>query len=238
MGRILWSLLWKVLPWVLVLLLLIRPTLDATSALGRWLSPFMPSQSQPAIPINPVAPNTSTQMVNEQTIARQVRDISRLETQSILIDTTFQLTNNEASSIGSWWDGESLQMRAVGTVVAGVDLNDMSVNDIKIEDEGRTVYMTLSEVKILSLTLDQAQTQPLSYEKGLGLIFKNSIDMTEQAYAVAHENILRKACNAGIMDNAAKNATTELTRLIRALNPAVQDVKITVATSDCLTVAQ
>jgi hypothetical protein len=219
-------------------LLLIRPTLDATSDIGRLLAPWMPVQPQQAMPLNPIASNPATQMVDEQTIVRQINDISRLETQSMLINTTFKLTNDEADTIGAWWDGEILQMRAVGTVVAGVDLNDMSVNDIVVSDDGRTVTMSLAEVKILSLTMDQAQTQPLSYEKGLGLIFKSGIDMTEQAYAVAHDNILREACRSGIMDNAAKNAITQLTQLIKALNPVVQDIEITVKTSDCLTVSQ
>jgi hypothetical protein len=238
MGRILWSLLWKVLPWVLVLILLIRPTIDATNGIGRFLTSFMPVQPQPAMPLNPIVSNPATQMLDEQTVMRQMNDISRLETQSAVVDTTFTLTNDEARSNWSWWSGEMLMMRAVGTVVAGVDLADMSVNDIRVLDQGRTVQVTLAEVKVLSLTIDQAQTQPLSYKKGLGLIFDDSIQMTEQAYAMAHENILRKACSTDLMRNAAQNATTQLTQLITALNPAVEKVEILVGTGDCLTVAQ
>ncbi|MEY3989629.1 MAG: hypothetical protein RI985_710 [Chloroflexota bacterium] len=238
MGRMLLNLLWKVFPWLLIIVLLTRPTLDMTTALGQFLESWTPAPSTPMIPLNPSASNPATQMIDEQTVVRQVRDISRLETQSVLIDTTFKLTNNEASTIGAWWDGELLQMRAVGTVIAGVDLNDMSVNDITVSENGRKVTMSLAEVKILAMTLDQAQTQPLSYEKGLGLVFKSGIDMTEQAYAVAHDNILREACEARIMDNAAKNAIAQLTQLIKALNPTVQTVEITVQTSNCLDVAR
>jgi hypothetical protein len=238
MGRILLSILWKVFPWLLVFVLLIRPTIDATTAVGQFLERWMPTQSTSIIPLNPLSSNPATQMVDEQTVVRQVRDINRLETQSVLIDTTFKLTNDEASTIGAWWDGEMLQMRAVGTVIAGVDLNDMSVNDITVSEDGRKVTMSLSEVKILSMTLDQEQTQPLHYEKGLGLIFKSGIDMTEQAYAVAHENILREACDAGIMNNAAQNAIAQLTQLIKALNPVVQNVEISVKTSNCLDIAR
>jgi hypothetical protein len=238
MGRILWNLLWKVLPWVLVLILLIRPTIDATNGIGRFLTPFMPVQPQQAMPLNPIVSNPATQMLDEQTIVRQMNDISRLETQSALIDTTFTLTNDEARSNWSWWSGEMLMMRAVGTVIAGVDLADMSVNDITVSDDGRMVRMTLAEVKILSLTMDQAQTQPLSYKKGLGLIFDDSIQMTEQAYAMAHENILRKACSTGMMEKAADNNKMQLTQLIKAMNPAVTRVDITVQAGDCLTVAQ
>lgn len=238
MGRILWNLLWKVLPWVLVLLLLLRPTSNDAGGLWGALTPFMPVQPQQAIPLNPVAPNPATQMLDEQTIVRQMNDISRLETQSAVIDTTFTLTNDEARSFWSWWGGEMLMMRAVGTVIAGVDLADMSVNDVQVLDDGRTVKMTLSAVKILAVTTDQAQTQPLSYKKGLGLMFDDSIQMTEQAYAMAHENILRQACKTDFMSNAAQNATTQLTQLVMALNPAVQRVEIQVEAGDCLTVAQ
>lgn len=238
MRRHIWSLLWGVLPWVLVVVLLIRPAIDMTSGLGQWLAPLMPVQPQQAIPLNPVASNPATQMLDEQTIVRQVHDISRLETQSMVVDTTFTLTNDEARSMWSWWSGEVLMMRAVGTVIAGVDLADVSVNDVRVMDEGRRVQMTLPDVKILAVTMDQGQTQPLSYKKGLGLIFEDSIDMTEQAYAMSHENILRKACSTDMMSQAAQNATVELTRLIKALNPTVQSVDIRVGTSDCLTVAQ
>jgi hypothetical protein len=238
MGRILWNLLWKVLPWVLVVLLLIQPAMDATSGIGRLLAPLMPVQPQQTIPLNPVASNPATQMLDEQTIVRQVHDISRLETQSMVIDTTFTLTNDEARGMWSWWGGEVLMMRAVGTVIAGVDLADMSVNDIQVSDDGRSVKMTLADVKILAVTMDQAQTQPLSYKKGLGLMFDDSIDMTEQAYAMAQENILRKACSSDMMSKAAQNTTTQLTQLITALNPTVQKVEILVGSTDCLTVSQ
>jgi len=114
----------------------------------------------------------------------------------------------------------------------------MSVNDIRVSDDGRSVKMTLSDIKILAVTMDQSQTQPLSYKKGLGLMFEDSIDMTEQAYAMAQENILRKACSTDMMGKAAQNATTQLTQLITALNPTVQKVEIQVGSTDCLMVSQ
>ncbi len=238
MGRMLLNLLWKLFPWLLVIVLLTRPTLDMTTAWGQFLESWIPTPSAPLIPLNPSDSNPATQMIDEQTVVRQMQDISRLETQRVVVDTTFTLTNDEAQSFWSWWSGEMLMMRAVGTVIAGIDLQDMSINDVNVSDDGQTVTILLPAVQILSITTNQDQTQPLSYKKGLGLIFDDSIPMTEQAYAMAHDNILRKACATDLMQNAADNSITQLTLLIKKLNPNVKNVEITVETSDCLNVAQ
>ena len=236
MGRIMWSLVWRLLPWVLVLILLMRPTWNSADGIWGIIAPWIPTSPAQVMPLNPIPSNPATQMLDEQTVVRQMNNISRLETQQAVIVSTFTLSNDEARTFWSWWSGELLMMRAVGTVTAGVDLANMSVNDIQVSADGRRVDIMLPTVRILSLTMDQTQTQPLNYEKGIGLLFDDSMQMSEQAYAKAEENILQTACATDMMERASQHAQAQLTQLIKAANPTVETVNIMVTSSDCVAV--
>jgi hypothetical protein len=68
------------------------------------------------------------------------------------------------------------------------------------------------------------------------LVFKDGMELNEQANAKVQDELLNKACEAGITIKAADQAQANIAQLIRALNPNVRDVDVTVSAGDCKTI--
>jgi Protein of unknown function (DUF4230) len=174
----------------------------------------VPAEVLPDAPITPNAQST-IQVLDKRTIVREMNALNRLETQSALVQTEFTLANEDARTIWSFFTGESLTMVGEGTVIAGVDLADIGPETVTVSEDGTYVRVELPESQVFSLTIDQEN---------------------EQANAKVQDELLNKACEAGITIKAADQAQANIAQLIRALNPNVRDVDVTVSAGDCKTI--
>jgi hypothetical protein len=197
------------------------------------------NQGAPAevLPVDPITPNAQTpiQVIDKRTIVREMNALNRLETQSVLVQTEFTLSTGEAQSIWSFFTGESLSMAGQGTVIAGVDLSEMNENTVTISEDGTYVRIELPEAQVFSLTLDQDKTGVVQYDQGI-LVFDDGMELNEKANAKVHDELLNKACEAGITMKAAEQAQANITQLVRSLNPNVRDVDVSVSAGDCKTI--
>lgn len=194
----------------------------------------VPAEVLPDAPITPNA-QASVQVLDKQTIVREMNALNRLETQSALVQTEFTLANEDARTIWSFFTGESLTMVGEGTVIAGVDLADIGPETVTVSEDGTYVRVELPESQVFSLTIDQEKTGVVEYDKGV-LVFKDGMELNEQANAKVQDELLNKACEAGITIKAADQAQANIAQLIRALNPNVRDVDVTVSAGDCKTI--
>jgi hypothetical protein len=189
------------------------------------------------LPAAPITPNAQApiQVIDKRTIVREMNALSRLETQSAVVQTEFTLSNAEAQSIWSFFTGESLSMAGQGTVIAGVDLSDIDENTVTISNDGTYVRIELPEAQVFSLTLDQDKTGVVQYDQGI-LVFDDGMELNEKANAKVHDELLNKACEVGITIKAADQAQVNITQLVRSLNPNVRDVDVSVSAGDCKTI--
>ena len=194
----------------------------------------VPAEVLPDAPITPNAQST-IQVLDKQTVVREMNALNRLETQSALVQTEFTLANEDARTIWSFFTGESLTMVGEGTVIAGVDLADIGAETVTVSEDGTYVRVELPESQVFSLTIDQEKTGVVEYDKGV-LVFKDGMELNEQANAKVQDELLNKACEAGITIKAADQAQANIAQLIRALNPNVRDVDVTVSAGDCKTI--
>jgi hypothetical protein len=190
------------------------------------------------IPSESIQPNAQAPIVvlDKRTVVREMSALNRLETQSAVVQTEFTLSNAEAQSIWSFFSGESLSMAGQGTVIAGVDLANINENTVTISEDGTYVRVELPESQVFALTIDQDKTGVVQYDQGI-LVFDDGMELNEKANAKVHDELLNKACEAGITLKAADVARDNVTQLVRALNPNVRDVDVVVSAGDCKTIA-
>ena len=109
--------------------------------------------------------------------------------------------------------GDKLIFVAHGTVIAGVDLAELSPDDLWM-DAG-TLYVQLPEPEIFVATLDNEKSYV--YDRDTGLFTKGNIDLETLARQAAEDEIEKAALEDGILDLAQTNAEYYLLRLFQAL---------------------
>jgi hypothetical protein len=95
------------------------------------------------------------------------------------------------------------------TVIAGVDLQEIDQEDIKVDEEKKVVEIVLPQAKFIqepSVRMDEVRTFS---DEG---IFRGKIDWDQgfNLAAIAQEEIKQEAMEAGILQKADKNAETVL----------------------------
>ena len=154
---------------------------------------------------------TPTILPDPITIIHDVRSLARLETIQYSIEKVVQANSGQQEL---WMlFGDKLIFVAHGTVIAGVDLADLSPDDLWM-DAG-TLYVQLPEPEIFVATLDNEKSYV--YDRDTGLFTKGNIDLETLARQAAEDEIEKAALEDGILDLAQTNAEYYLLRLFQAL---------------------
>jgi hypothetical protein len=154
---------------------------------------------------------TPTILPDPVTIIHDVRTLARLETIQYSIEKVVQADSGQQEL---WLlFGDKLIFVAHGTVIAGIDLADLSPEDMWI-DAG-SLYVKLPEPEIFVATLDNDKSYV--YDRDTGLFTKGNIDLETLARQAAEDEIEKAALEDGIMDLAQTNAEYYLLRLFQTL---------------------
>lgn len=120
---------------------------------------------------------------------------------------------------------------ARGEIRAGVDLSELTAEDIVVSD--RTIEINLPQAKILDSKIDVNNSRVYDYNRG----FLNlGPDVAPQLQTLAQRETLVKivntACNEGILNSANLKAKEAITQLL--MNTGYQQVKVnTTAANTC-----
>ena len=120
---------------------------------------------------------------------------------------------------------------ARGEIRAGVDLSELTVEDVVVSD--RTIEINLPQAKILDSKIDVNHSRVYDYDRG----FLNlGPDVAPQLQTLAQRETLVKivntACNEGILNSANLKAKEAITQLL--MNTGYQQVKVnTTAANTC-----
>lgn len=159
-----------------------------------------------------VTPKYSFNMSSE-TVVKQIESLDRLETASYTIEKVIDAKIN-GNVFQQFLFGDRLLLIAEGKVVAGFDLSKITKQDVVIDNQNRTLKLTLPAPEILTTTIDNSQTRV--YDRRSGLLTKGDPNLESQARAEAETVIRSAACTGGIMNEASKNAQTQLINLFKA----------------------
>jgi hypothetical protein len=119
-------------------------------------------------------------------------------------------------------------------VIAGVDMAQFA-NSVRIENDGRTVHVTVPDSQVFSLTVDQTQMRRQSESRGWFAPNKTGF-LNQTAQVAVQEAMLADACKQGITQRAADAYVIEVTKLIKAVNPDITTVNVSINTGDCMSI--
>jgi hypothetical protein len=155
---------------------------------------------------------TLPQVDTSHLIVQQIQGVSELTTTVFVMDAI--VPTSSSRKFGNWVVGETkLLYLARGEVKAGLDLSNLSPEDIKINNH--TVQIQLPSPQILDTKIDLNQSQVYDYDRGfLNLGPDVAPELQTEAQRQTLAKIVATACNQGILEQANQRAILILTQLL------------------------
>jgi len=154
---------------------------------------------------------TPTVIPDPVTIIHQVRSLARLETVQYTVEKV--VTAEEGQNHFKFLFGDKLLFVAHGIVIAGIDLQKLQPQDLRVQDG--VLYVRLPPAEVFLATLDNEKSYV--YDRDTGLLTHGDIHLETQARRVAEREIRQAAIADGILETAQQNAENYLSRLFRSL---------------------
>ncbi|TEU01650.1 MAG: DUF4230 domain-containing protein [Anaerolineales bacterium] len=165
---------------------------------------------------------TPTIIPDPVTIIYEVQSLARLETIHYSVEKV--ITAETGQGPFGFLFGDRLLLVAHGSVIAGVDLADITDGDISIDEQGM-VTLQLPPAEVFIAALDNEQTYV--YDRDVGFLRRGDVELESAARLAAEKEILEAALSDGILEQAQVNAEAYLFRLLGSLGFA--NVRITSA---------
>lgn len=109
--------------------------------------------------------------------------------------------------------GEKVLLIAVGEVEAGIALDELGQDDVKVE--GERVTIDLPEARILDSSLDEEKTELYDWDRGL--FVRGDYTLVEEARRGAIEEIEQAARDEDIVEKAQNNAESSIREFLTSL---------------------
>ena len=155
---------------------------------------------------------TPTIIPDPVTIIQEVQSLARLETIQYSVEKV--ITAETRQGPFGFLFGDRLLLVAHGSVIAGVDLAEITERDISIDEMG-AVTLRLPPAEIFIAALDNEQTYV--YDREVGFLRRGDVELESAARLAAEEEILEAALSDGILEQAQVNAEAYLFRLLGSL---------------------
>lgn len=140
----------------------------------------------------------------------EIQKLGNLETASYTIEKIV-----EAGQAGNPFQdllfGDRILLIAHGKVIAGVDMSQITEDQVVVDNE--TVTITLPPPTILSSSLDNSKTRV--YDRTKGYLNTGDKDLESEARLAAEQSITQGACEAGILQEARENAFEQVEQLFK-----------------------
>lgn len=202
---------------LLVAMLLFGRTL---SGIGQFFA------NGPQLPdIREIIVTPTPQIISGAAVVQRVRQLNRLETASYTIQTVIEINQSQGNPILDFFAGDALLLIAQGTVIAGLDLSELSSDDVTVAPDGRTITLRLPPAEIFSIMLDNEATRVYSRDRGWFAPENN--DLETQARQQAEQQILQAACEDGVMSKANVQAEQAMRQFLGLIDGV--EVKIIAA---------
>jgi len=185
--------------------------ITVTRTIDSALSPVQSVNNMLSTQVSQLMNPTPTVIPDPVTIIREVQSLARLETIQYSVDKIITAEVNQGV-LGPLF-GDRLLLVAHGYVIAGVDLAQISVDDLRLD--GDTLYVSLPEAEVFVATLNNEKSY--IYDRTTGIFRKSDPDLETAARRVAEQEIYSGAIEDGILDQAQVNAELFLERLFNTL---------------------
>ena len=169
-------------------------TVNKAESITQPVGEFVQQLMIPATPV--ILPNATT-------IVHEINDLARLETASVNLEKIVTAERNNDYLWGAM--GETLIFVANGTVVAGVDLADMSSADIQVVDP-TTVMVHLPPATLFDDLPALDNENSYVADRDTGLLARADPQLETEVRRLAENVLIEEALNTGVLDQANYNA--------------------------------
>jgi len=171
-------------------------------------------------PPAPTSTPTPRPVISTRPVIEKIQHLSRLETIQYTMRDVVSI-EREGGFLG--FGGEKILLIVRGSVVAGVDLSAIEEDDIRVSDDEITLH--LPPVEIFSHSLDQESIEIYDYQKDI--FTRPDEKLIPEAMKAGQQQVLKAACDDGIMREATDNAQRSMEILLQSL----QFERVTVETA-------
>lgn len=148
------------------------------------------------------------QVLTREGVLTQIQNLSRLESTAFYIDTIVK-TEKKGNWYALWQDAQTGLFMAQGRVLAGLDLNKLTADNVNVVD-GK-VIISLPPVEILDVNLDSIEVYDIKTGSlGLHPVDKSVFVAVQEQ---AKKQVLASACKADILEHAQIQAQRRLETL-------------------------
>jgi hypothetical protein len=158
-------------------------------------------------------PTPAPQYISGDAIVQEIRQISRLETTTYTIERVIEARQSDPAW-PDWLRGERLLLIANGTIVVGVDLEQLQPTDVVVGPDGKSVAVTLPPVQIFNRDSILNNTKTRVYDRQQGLLAPPNVDLESEARRQAEGQLLQAACEDGIMERATEDARETVGKML------------------------
>jgi hypothetical protein len=182
------------------------------SGVKRATEPILGLQSELTTQVAAFLHPTPTIMPDPVTIVHEVRALARLETMQYSVEKV--ITAETGQGPFGFLFGDRLLLVAHGEVIAGLDLDRVGLDDVRVDTQGR-VSIKLPPAEIFITSLDNEKTYV--YDREVGLLRKGDVELESAARLAAEREMEQAAIEDGILEQARLNGENYLYRLLRSL---------------------
>jgi len=149
----------------------------------------------------------SPKIQNTTTILQQIQTLSELVTVKYVLEKVVILEDVK------WYGENRVLLVAHGIVKAGVNLQELKPEDVRVED--RRVILKLPRATITDVYLDEKNTRVVDRTTGLLRAFDKDLEQNARRQAV--DDLRMAARHNGIQGDAEERARLQLTQLFHQL---------------------
>lgn len=174
----------------------------------RVVDPVADLVRQLIVPVTPVI------LPNPTTIVRQINTLSRLETASVDLEKVITAERNSDALWGLL--GESMVFVAHGRVVAGVDFDQMSADDLRVVDPD-TVWVHLPDAVLFDDLPALDNEKSFVADRDTGLLTRADPELESNVRRLAEQTIREEALSSGVLEKADENAQIYMADFLQSL---------------------
>ncbi|HCS40817.1 MAG TPA: hypothetical protein DIW44_14700 [Anaerolineaceae bacterium] len=183
-------------------------------SISNALNPLKQANQSLSTQIADLLHPTPTILPDPITIIHEVRGLARLETIQYTVEKI--ITAEIGGGIFDFLNQDRLLLVAHGTVIAGVDLEKITPEDLWLTDTVLNVRLPAAEVFIASLDNEKSYI----FERETSILRQADTNLETLARQSAEQEIRKAAIEDGILEIAQQNAESYLSRLFLALGYA------------------
>ena len=154
---------------------------------------------------------TPTIIPDPVTYINEVRALARMETIQYSIEKV--ITAELRQEFLGFLVGDRLLFVAHGVVIAGIDMEKLQPEDLRLEDG--VLYVKLPPAEIFIATLDNEKSYV--YDREQGILSPDNFDLETDTRRVAEDEIRKAAIEDGILEQAQVNAEAYLLKFFTVL---------------------